>query len=173
MGRPWRGHLSPWTGCNALTPTPLLHCFSFICVFVCIFLWLLWAFVAGCELPLLQCSGSSLPRLLLLQSTGSRACGLQELWRPGLASPRHLGDSFWTSNGAHVLSTGRWILNHWTTREIHLLLLLLTENSFPYRRRNATDSNFCCCCCSATKSCLTLCGPMDCSPPCSSVHGIL
>ena len=36
------------------------------------------------------------------------------------------------------------------------------------------------CCCSATKSCLTLCSlshiwlyPMDCSPPCSSVHGIL
>ena len=23
------------------------------------------------------------------------------------------------------------------------------------------------------QSCLTLCDPMDCSPPCSSVHGIL
>ena len=23
-----------------------------------------------------------------------------------------------------------------------------------------------------TQSCLTLCNPMDCSPPCSSVHGI-
>ena len=29
------------------------------------------------------------------------------------------------------------------------------------------------CCCLKTKSCLTLCGPMDCSPPGSSVHGIL
>ena len=29
------------------------------------------------------------------------------------------------------------------------------------------------CCCSVTKSCLTLCDPMDCSPPGSSVHGIL
>ena len=30
----------------------------------------------------------------------------------------------------------------------------------------------CCCCCSVTKSCLTLCDPMDCSTPGSSVHGI-
>ena len=27
--------------------------------------------------------------------------------------------------------------------------------------------------CSVTQSCLTLCDPMDCSPPCSSVHEIL
>ena len=29
------------------------------------------------------------------------------------------------------------------------------------------------CCCSVSQSCLTLCNPMDCSPPGSSVHGIL
>ena len=29
-----------------------------------------------------------------------------------------------------------------------------------------------CCVCSFTQSCLTLCHPMDCSPPGSSVHGI-
>ena len=28
------------------------------------------------------------------------------------------------------------------------------------------------CVCSVAKSCLTLCDPMDCSPPGSSVHGI-
>ena len=28
-------------------------------------------------------------------------------------------------------------------------------------------------CCLVTKSCLTLCDPVDCSPPGSSVHGIL
>ena len=27
-------------------------------------------------------------------------------------------------------------------------------------------------CCSAAQSCLTLCDPMDCSPPGSSIHGI-
>ena len=30
-----------------------------------------------------------------------------------------------------------------------------------------------CCCCLLAKSCLTLCDPMDCSPPGSPVHGIL
>ena len=30
-----------------------------------------------------------------------------------------------------------------------------------------------CCCCLVTKSCPTLCDPMDCSPPRSAVHGIL
>ena len=29
------------------------------------------------------------------------------------------------------------------------------------------------CACSVAQSCLTLCDPLDCSPPCSSVHGIL
>ena len=29
-----------------------------------------------------------------------------------------------------------------------------------------------CCCCLVVKLCLTLCDPMDCSPPGSSVHGI-
>ena len=33
-------------------------------------------------------------------------------------------------------------------------------------------STCCCCCCLVAKSCLTLCDPMDCSPPGSSVHGI-
>jgi len=30
----------------------------------------------------------------------------------------------------------------------------------------------CCCCSSGTKSCITVCNPVDCSPPGSSVHGI-
>ena len=31
----------------------------------------------------------------------------------------------------------------------------------------------CCCCCLVSQSCPTLCDPLDCSPPASSVHGIL
>ena len=30
-----------------------------------------------------------------------------------------------------------------------------------------------CVCAKSLQSCLTLCDPMDCNPPCSSVHGIL
>ena len=37
---------------------------------------------------------------------------------------------------------------------------------------SSQDSNACRCCCLATQSSLTLCDPMDCSPPGSSVHGI-
>ena len=35
------------------------------------------------------------------------------------------------------------------------------------------DSCVCVCVCSVTQTCLTLCSPMVCSPPGSSVHGIL
>ena len=61
--------------------------------YLCIYLWLRWVFVAACRLSLvaarggyslLQCTGFSLQRLLLLRSTGSRgtgfsSCGLRAL----------------------------------------------------------------------------------------------
>ena len=37
---------------------------------------------------------------------------------------------------------------------------------------NTVEAHYEICCCVVTKSCLTLCDPMDCSPPGSSVHGI-
>ena len=45
-------------------------------------------------------------------------------------------------------------LNHWTTRRCFWL----------YWK--------CVCVCSVAQSCLTLCNPMDCSPPGSSAHGV-
>ena len=54
----------------------------------------------------------------------------------------------------HVPCIGRQVLNHWTTREAPLL-------------------NSCAVLCLVAQSCQTLCDPMDCSPPGSSVHGIL
>ena len=36
-----------------------------------------------------------------------------------------------------------------------------------------SGTNYCYCCCSVIKSCLTLCNPMDCSPPGSPGHGML
>ena len=41
---------------------------------------------------------------------------------------------------------------------------------FPYVKDN---SNICHVCMLVAQSCLTLCNPMDCSPPGSFVHGIL
>ena len=48
----------------------------------------------------------------------------------------------------------RRILYHWATREV-LIIIFVNVNVL------------------VTQSCLTLCDPMDCSPPASSVHGIL
>ena len=73
----------------------LLHFFSFFFfkLFTCyLFLAVLWVFIALFGLSLvgvrggyssLQCTGFSLWWLLLLQSTGSKACGLQQLWPMG------------------------------------------------------------------------------------------
>ena len=44
----------------------------------------------------------------------------------------------------------------------------MSSNRWINRHRNS-DTN----CCLVVKSCPTLCDPMDCSPPSSSVHGIL
>ena len=46
---------------------------------------------------------------LLLQNTGSR--------RTGLVAPRHV-ESSWTRDQTPVPCIGRWILYHWTTREV-------------------------------------------------------
>ena len=54
---------------------------------------------------------------LLLQSTGSRAGRLQELWRTDLVAPLHVGSSG-TRDRAHVPCTGKRILNQWTTKDV-------------------------------------------------------
>ena len=47
-----------------------------------------------------------------------------------------------------------------------------TSPSFPVLGRDSLLlSQLGCCCCSVAKSCLTLCNPIDCSPPGSSGHG--
>ena len=60
--------------------------------FILIYFWLCWVFVAARGLSLvvvsgvyswLRCTGFSLWWLLLLQSTGSRACRFQQLWHMG------------------------------------------------------------------------------------------
>ena len=62
--------------------------------------------------------GFSLQRLLLLQNTGFRALGLQQLQLTGLVA-LWLEESSWTRNQMHVPCTSSWLLNHWATREAH------------------------------------------------------
>ena len=62
----------------------------------------------------LRCLGFSLWWLPLLWSMDSKA---QE-WRcTGLAALQHVGSS-WTRGQTCAPCIGRWILNHWTTREV-------------------------------------------------------
>ena len=94
-----------------------------------------------------QCAVLTLQWLLLLRSTGSRPVGFsscstraqhlwlggsraqaQQLWRMGLAAPRHVGSSQTTTQNC-VPCIGRWILNHCATREAPLIqLLCIREN---------------------------------------------
>ena len=59
----------------------------------------------------------ALPGLLLLRSTGSRVRQFQWLWHTGLVASQHV-ESSWTRDKTHVADTGRWVLSHWTTREV-------------------------------------------------------
>ena len=85
-------------------------------------------------------------RLRQLQVPGSTAQP-QQLWCTGLVAPQHVGSSQ-TWDGTHVPCIGRWILNHWTIREVPDLGL----NSSVH-----------------AQACPTLCNLLDCSPPGASV----
>ena len=83
-----------------------------------IILWLCWVLVAVWGLSLFAVSmGFSLQWRLLLQSTGYRTWGLRWFWSMGLVVRRHVGSSQ-TRDQTYVFCIGRWILNHWTTREV-------------------------------------------------------
>ena len=47
----------------------------------------------------------------------------QRLWCMGLVAPSHVGSS-WTGDQTCVPCTGRWILNHWATREAPVITFL-------------------------------------------------
>ena len=84
-------------------------CFKELFIYLFIYFWRRWVFVAAHRLSLVAGSGgySSLQRvgfslrwLLLLQSTGSRRAGFSscgswapQLWRMGLVAPQHVGSS--------------------------------------------------------------------------------
>ena len=64
----------------------------------------------------LWCPGFSLQWLLLLQSMGCRAQA-QQLRLMGLVAPKPV-ESSWSRDQTRVPCPGRWILNHWITKEV-------------------------------------------------------
>ena len=88
------------------------------------------------------CPGFPLQLFLLLRSMAPRAHGLQELWCvgsvvvcTGLVASRHVG-SFRTRDWTCVPCIGRWILNHWKTREVPVPIFRI----ICLRRRNPWSS---------------------------------
>ena len=52
-----------------------------------------------------------------------------------------------------------------------ILSVACTENIVSFFQKGVHFWLYCVCVCLVTQSCLTLCDPMDCSPPGTSVHG--
>ena len=70
-----------------------------------------------------------------------------------LSHPLHGNLSSWTRDQTRIPCIGRWILNHWVTREVLQHFSTAAAKSL--------------------QSCPTLCDPRDSSPPGSSVPEIL
>ena len=75
--------------------------------------------LSGCCAQTLHCGW-----ILSLWRTGSTAHGFQWLWRTGLAAPWRVGSSQ-TRDQTCVSCIGRWILQHWTTRELPRISIYL------------------------------------------------
>ena len=154
----------------------LINYFVFGCngsLFLC-------GFFSGCSeqrlLLQLHCSGFSLQWLLLLQSTGSRACRLQQLWHVGSVVVAPGLQSSGSVVVAHGLScyivaceifpdqVSNPYLLHWQVDYLALSHQGSSIHKFVYGMYAAAKS---------LQSCPTLCDPIDGSPPGSPVPGIL
>ena len=119
----WQGFLENWSYLHLYTSS----CVCFFLLLFFTYFYLQWILIAVHRLSLvaagwgatlqLWCVVLSLQWLLLLQGTGSRACGRSSLVQGLSCSRRHVGSS-WTKDPAHVFCIGRQILSHWTTKEV-------------------------------------------------------
>ena len=121
-----RSFLSPilsFATCNVLSWTLfsiLLHFLNFFfskknrCFIYLFYFWLCWVFIAGRGLSLVSVSGGLLASCCVWASH----CGSFSCWEAhGLSCPMPCGIS-WTREWPHVPCIGKWILNHWATREV-------------------------------------------------------
>ena len=109
--------------------------------------WLCWVFVAKCGLSLVVMSGATLHCCVQTSHSGGPSCcraqalgsWAQWLWRTGFVAPWHVGSSQ-TRDRTHVPCLGRWILNHWTTREVlHIFLSFVLECSLIIQKQFKTS----------------------------------
>ena len=93
-----------------------LKYFFFLIVFIYYF-WLCLGFVATHGLLLVAVHGLLIVMASLVAEHRLKAPGLQQLMYAGLAASRYAKSSQ-TKDQTSVLCIARWILNHWTTREV-------------------------------------------------------
>ena len=96
-----------------------------------------WAFSSCSEQGLLSscgarashCAGSSGCRAQALEYESFHSCGTwaQQLWRAGTVALRHIGSS-WTRDRTHVPCIDRWILNHWTAKNVPEMLFWIESS---------------------------------------------
>ena len=92
--------------------------FLFVCLLV--YFWLCWLFIAVWAFSLVAVQGLRMWWLLLLQSTGCRACKLQELWLQTLE--HRLSSDGWCSTACGISWTRNWTLclSHWQVDSLPL-----------------------------------------------------
>ena len=82
------------------------------------------------------------PQALGYESFHSCSTWAQQLWQAGSVALQHVGSS-WTRDQTHVPCIDRWILNHWTTKNVPEMLfwiessrkgLLRTQAKMKWRR---------------------------------------
>ena len=91
-------------------------------------------------------------------SSGSRTCGLPQLWHRGSVAPQHVGFS-WIRDQTHVSCIGRRVLYHCAAREASLFDLFCFNIIYNVS-----------CLLSQFSRVLLFVDPMDCTLPGSSVH---
>ena len=102
-----------------------------ICPLFCwIFLLHMGSLVVASYCGSFSCWGAQALGCTGFNSSGTRA---QEFWHTGLGASGHVGPSQ-TKDQTPVPCIGRWILNHWTTREEPCLVMFLNyfcKDCFP------------------------------------------
>ena len=111
--------------CCSIHNVPNMHSFNFLIIFKSLAVLSLhcfaWTFSNCSRQGLLSSFSAQAPlqQLLLLQSTGSRVRGLQQLWLVHLVAPWHMQSSQ-TRDPTCVFCIGRWILNPQTIRKSNM-----------------------------------------------------
>ena len=112
-------------------------------------------------------------------SSGSAGCYYLWLWpgktgKPWLWHQTASGSSFLGADEGRACALWEWFKVFFMGfHHRHTPVMTISKGQRPLPSLAVTFCKFACVCAKLLQSCPTLCNPMDCSPPGSSVHGIL